>query len=81
MENGAERAYRHAKEGAPNLSPALKTSKESGNALPPRLLRSSWKLGRQIGMRSGSTRKEVFGGIPIDEIKKMSAITGRRLQA
>eukprot|EP00972_Heterocapsa_arctica_P054635 8047618-Heterocapsa_arctica.AAC.1 len=65
MDNGAKRAFRYAKEGAPDPIAGVRDPE-------------GWK---EIRNEPWEDPHGGFGPIPIAEIKASKAITGRKLQA
>eukprot|EP00972_Heterocapsa_arctica_P081030 11940989-Heterocapsa_arctica.AAC.1 len=81
MDNGAKRAYRYAKEGAPDPIAGVRDPQGKWHCAPTKIAEvfaAGWK---EIWNEEWEDPEDGFSPIPLDDIKKTKAITGRKLQA
>eukprot|EP00972_Heterocapsa_arctica_P015376 2266132-Heterocapsa_arctica.AAC.1 len=79
MDNGAKRAFRYAKEGAPDPIAGVKDPEGTLQCAPREfatIFAEGWK---DIWNKPWEDPHGGFGPIPIEEIKRSKAITGRKL--
>eukprot|EP00972_Heterocapsa_arctica_P102552 15113093-Heterocapsa_arctica.AAC.2 len=81
MDNGAKRAYRYAKEGAPDPIAGVRDTQGRWQCSPTKIAEVFSAGWRGICNEEWSDLEEGFGEIPLEEIKKTRAITGNKLQA
>eukprot|EP00972_Heterocapsa_arctica_P101322 14933411-Heterocapsa_arctica.AAC.1 len=81
MDNGAKRAYRYAKEGAPDPIAGVKDQEGIWQCAPSKIAKIFAEGWKEIWNEPWDGEEEGFGPIPITEIQAMRALTGRKLQA
>ncbi len=81
MDNGAKRAFRYAKEGAPDPIAGVRDPEGTWHCAPSKISKvfaDGWK---EIWNEPWEDPHEGFGPIPIEAFKASKAITGKKLQA
>eukprot|EP00972_Heterocapsa_arctica_P026800 3944131-Heterocapsa_arctica.AAC.1 len=81
MDNGAKRAYRYAKEGAPDPIAGVRDQDGVWQCAPSKIAKIFAEGWKEIWNEPWEDPHGGFGPIPIREIKASKAITGRKLQA
>eukprot|EP00972_Heterocapsa_arctica_P022432 3299373-Heterocapsa_arctica.AAC.1 len=81
MDNGAKRAIRYAKEGAPDPIAGVRDPEGTWQCAPSRIAKIFVEGWEEIWNEPWDDPRGGFGPILIEEIKASKAITGRKLQA
>eukprot|EP00972_Heterocapsa_arctica_P088951 13117755-Heterocapsa_arctica.AAC.1 len=81
MDNGAKRAYRYAKEGAPDPIAGVRDKEGVWHCAPSKIAQVFAEGWKEIWNEPWQDPGNGFEPIPLDAIKQTKAITGRKLQA
>ena len=81
MENGATRAFKYAKEGAPDPIAGVRGPEGTWHCAPSKIAKVFADGCKEIWNEPWEDPHGGFGPIPIEAIKATKAITGRKLQA
>eukprot|EP00972_Heterocapsa_arctica_P086276 12717408-Heterocapsa_arctica.AAC.1 len=81
MDNGAKRAYRYAKEGAPDPVAGVRDQEGVWQCAPTKIAKIFAEGWKEMWNEPWEDTQGGFGPIPINEMKASKALTGRKLQA